>query len=49
MSSLKFDKLLYREASKDLSNNEAQLKVYDSTGIVSFLRVQVVESLKFLH
>ncbi|MEE6201059.1 ATP-dependent helicase [Bacillus cereus] len=32
MSSLKFDKLLYREASKDLSNNEAQLKVYDSTG-----------------
>ncbi|MFE0503951.1 ATP-dependent helicase [Peribacillus butanolivorans] len=32
MSSLEFDKVLYREASKDLSNNEEQLKVYDSTG-----------------
>ncbi|MFJ5791506.1 ATP-dependent helicase [Lysinibacillus sp. NPDC093197] len=32
MSSLEFDKVLYREASKDLSNNEEQLKVYNSTG-----------------
>ncbi|KIL50830.1 ATP-dependent helicase [Jeotgalibacillus campisalis] len=32
MSLLRFDKLLYREAAKDLENNEAQKKVYDSTG-----------------
>ncbi|MCM3046629.1 UvrD-helicase domain-containing protein [Bacillus altitudinis] len=32
MSSLEFDKALYREASQDLSDNEEQLKVYDSTG-----------------
>ncbi|WZE72012.1 UvrD-helicase domain-containing protein [Macrococcus sp. CCM 2573] len=32
MSSLEFDKLLYKEASKDLANNEEQLKVYNSTG-----------------
>jgi DNA helicase-2/ATP-dependent DNA helicase PcrA len=32
MSLLEFDKTLYREASKDLANNEEQLKVYDSTG-----------------
>ena len=32
MSSVEFDKVLYKEASKDLLNNEEQLKVYDSTG-----------------
>lgn len=32
MSLLKLDKLNYREASKDLANNEEQLQVYDSTG-----------------
>ncbi|MER2127938.1 ATP-dependent helicase [Solibacillus sp.] len=32
MSSLKFDNVLYKEASKDLLTNEEQLQVYNSTG-----------------
>lgn len=32
MSSLKFNKSLYKEASKDLMNNEEQKIVYESTG-----------------
>jgi len=32
MSSLGFDNAFYREAFKDLANNDEQLKVYDSTG-----------------